>query len=465
MTIAGMSVVEILEGQQRGEFTPEEVLRAHLDRIEGEDVGAFLRLCPAASPGPGPLQGVPVALGDEVCTEGVETTAGSRILAGFVPPYQATLAAKLQGAGAAVVGKTNLTEFGMSFDMEDALCGRTQNPWRPGTTPGGAAGGAAAAVAAGQAAAAVAADTGGDVRIPASYCGLVGFTPTYGRISRYGVIQHAPSLTQVGLLARKVRDIALLLQVLAGEDPQDHTSLPGTLPDLLAEVGEPQPLRIGIAPGAYKSWAEGEVYETLERLWQETAAQLGWQLVEVDLPWLDLAQIARRLIAAAESSSTLGRYDGVRYGYRAKDAQDMRELFSRTRAEGFGQVVKGEILLGTYILGDKDHYEAYYLQALRARKLVYKSWQGLWQEVDLLLTPTTPELAGRGKTPPEIFTGPSNLAGLPAISLPCGLVDGLPVGVQLIAPAGEEGRLLRAADALEKMIDFASSRNGGGQGA
>jgi len=395
----------------------------------------------------------------------VETTAGSRILAGFVPPYQATLAAKLQGAGAAVVGKTNLTEFGMSFDMEDALCGRTQNPWRPGTTPGGAAGGAAAAVAAGQAAAAVAADTGGDVRIPASYCGLVGFTPTYGRISRYGVIQHAPSLTQVGLLARKVRDIALLLQVLAGEDPQDHTSLPGTLPDLLAEVGEPQPLRIGIAPGAYKSWAEGEVYQTLERLWQETAAQLGWQLVEVDLPWLDLAQIARRLIAAAESSSTLGRYDGVRYGYRAKDAQDMRELFSRTRAEGFGQVVKGEILLGTYILGDKDHYEAYYLQALRARKLVYKSWQGLWQEVDLLLTPTTPELAGRGKTPPEIFTGPSNLAGLPAISLPCGLVDGLPVGVQLIAPAGEEGRLLRAADALEKMIDFASSRNGGGQGA
>ena len=231
--------------------------------------------------------------------------------------------------------------------------------------------------------------------IPASYCGPVGFTPTYGRISRYGDPSTLP-LTRWGL-ARKVRDIALLLQVLAGEDPQDHTSLPGTLPDLLAEVGEPQPLRIGIAPGAYKSWAEGEVYETLERLWQETAAQLGWQLVEVDLPWLDLAQIARRLIAAVESSSTLGRYDGVRYGYRAKDAQDMRELFSRTRAEGFGQVVKGEILLGTYILGDKDHYEAYYLRPLRARKLVYKSWQGLWQEVDLLLTPTTPRACGKGE--------------------------------------------------------------------
>lgn len=465
MTIAGMSVVEILEGQQRGEFTPEEVLRAHLDRIEAEDVGAFLRLCPKGSPGKGLLQGVPVALGDEVCTEGVETTAGSRILSGFVPPYQATLVGKLEGAGAAVVGKTNLTEFGLSFAMEDALFQRTQNPWRSGTTPGGAAGGAAAAVAAGQAPAAVASDTGGDVRIPASFCGVVGFTPTYGRISRYGVIQHAPSLTQVGLLAQRVRDIALLLKVLAGEDPQDATTLPGELPDFLEKPGEAGSWRIGIAPEAYRSCAGGDVYQATEELWQRAAEELGWQLVEVDMSWLDLAQVARRLIAAAESSSSLGRYDGVRYGYRAKDAQDMRELFSRTRAEGFGEGVKGEMLLGTYILSDQAHYEAYYLQALRARNLVYKSIKDLWQQVDLILTPTTPRPAGEGETPLEIFTGPSNLGGLPAISLPCRLVGGLPVGVQLIAPAGEEGCLLRAAHVLEKMIGFASSRNGGGQRA
>ncbi|NLM94855.1 MAG: Asp-tRNA(Asn)/Glu-tRNA(Gln) amidotransferase subunit GatA [Firmicutes bacterium] len=465
MTIAGMSVIEILEGQGRGEFTPEEALQAHLDKIEGEDVGAFLRLCPKTSSGPGLLQGVPVALGDEICMEGVETTAGSRILTGFVPPYQAALVGKLQGAGAALVGKTNLTEFGMSFDMDDAVFQRTQNPWRPGTNPGGAAGGAAAAVAAGQAAAAVAADTGGDVRIPASFCGLVGFVPTYGRVSRYGVIQHAPSLTQVGLLARQVGDIALLLEVLAGEDPQDATTLPGTLSDLLAQAVEPKPLRIGIAPDIYRSFAGGDVCQAAANVWQRAAEELGWELVEVDLPWLELAQIARRLIAAAESSSTLARYDGVRYGYRAEDAQDMRELFSRTRAEGFGEVVKGEMLLGTYILGDKAHYEAYYLQALRARSVVSKSLQDLWGEVDFVLTPTTPELPGKRQAPPEIFTGPSNLAGLPAISLPCGLVDGLPVGVQLVAPAGEEGRLLRAAHVLERMIGFASSRNGGGQGA
>jgi aspartyl-tRNA(Asn)/glutamyl-tRNA(Gln) amidotransferase subunit A len=409
-----------------------------------------------------PLEGVPLALKDVLSTRGVRTTCGSRILAGFVPPYDATVVTRLAGAGAIVLGKTNMDEFAMGSSNENSGFRPVRNPWAVDRVPGGSSGGSAAAVAADLAAAALGTDTGGSVRQPAALCGVVGLRPTYGRVSRYGLIAFASSLDQIGPITKDVRDAALVLDAIAGHDPMDTTSADEPVPDYQATLdrdvrglvlGIPDEYFVrGLDPDVER--AVGEAIQVLERL--------GARTRRVSLPHTAHGVAVYYILAPAEASSNLARYDGVKYGHRATGAKDLVAMTAKTRAEGFGAEVKRRIMLGTYVLS-AGYYEAYYGKAQRVRTLIRRDFDRVFGEVDALLAPTAPTPAFRlGEIDDpltmylnDVFTIPASVAGIPAISVPCGFsAAGLPIGLQIIAKPFDEPMLLRVAHAYETATEW-----------
>jgi aspartyl-tRNA(Asn)/glutamyl-tRNA(Gln) amidotransferase subunit A len=409
-----------------------------------------------------PLAGMPVALKDNLCTRGVRTTCGSRILESFVPPYDATAVRRLREAGAVVLGKTNLDEFAMGSSTENSGFFPTRNPWDLDYVPGGSSGGSAAAVAAGEALAALGSDTGGSIRQPASLCGVVGLKPTYGRVSRYGLVAFASSLDQIGPLALDVHDCALGLQVISGHDPHDSTSVDLPVPDFAAALeGGVRGVRVGLPTEFFGEGLQPEVRQAvLDAV--RVLEGLGARVEEVHLPTLEYALPTYYLIACAEASSNLARYDGVAYGYRSPRARDLYTLYSRTRAEGFGPEVKRRIMLGTFALS-AGYYEGFYKKAQQVRTLVRRDFDRCFQEVDVLAAPTSPvagfRLGERTADPlqmylADVYTIPVNLAGLPGISVPCGFAGGLPVGLQLVGRPFDEATLLRVAHAYQQATDW-----------
>ncbi len=405
----------------------------------------------------GPLAGVPVAIKDVIVTEGLVTTAGSKILAGWVPPYDATAVARLRAAGAIVVGKTNCDEFAMGSSNENSAYRACANPWDPTRVPGGSSGGSAAAVAAGLAPLALGTDTGGSIRQPAAFCGVVGLKPTYGRVSRWGAIAFASSLDQIGPMAGTVADAALALDVICGLDPDDATSLDVAPPAAVAALGGGV---AGLTVGLPREYFEGELAPEIAvavRAAADALVAAGATLREISLPHTRHALPTYYLIAPAEASSNLARYDGVRFGHRAAGARELGDLYARTRAEGFGPEVKRRIMLGTYALR-AGYYDAYYRKAQQVRALIKRDFDEAFADVDVVLTPTTPTAAfrlGEKATPiamylADIFTLACNLAGLPGLSVPCGLTaSGLPIGAQLLGRPLDEATLIRAGEVIE----------------
>jgi aspartyl-tRNA(Asn)/glutamyl-tRNA(Gln) amidotransferase subunit A len=417
-----------------------------------------------------PLVGVPVALKDNLCTQGVPTTASSRMLETFVPPYNATVVVKLEAAGAVVVGKTNCDEFAMGSSNENSAFGPVSNPWALDRTPGGSSGGSAAAVAAGIVPLALGSDTGGSIRQPAAMCGVVGMKPTYGRVSRYGLIAFGSSLDQIGPLTRTVHDAALVLGVLAGPDPADATSAPEPIADYTASLtGDIRDLRVGVPARLLESGVDAEVAHAFKAS-LDTLASRGAALVDIELPHAQYATAVYYLVATAEASSNLARYDGVRYGFRAQiegrseaahhlSEDALRTMYARTREVGFGPEVKRRIMLGTYVLS-AGYYEAYYRKAQQVRTLILRDYDHAFERVDVVAMPTSPtpafKLGERVADPlqmylADVFTVSANLAGLPAVSVPCGFTaDHLPIGLQLTGRRFDESTLLRIADAYER---------------
>ena len=409
-----------------------------------------------------PLVGVPVAIKDNLCTAGVRTTAASRMLDGFIPPYDATAVARLEAAGAIVVGKTNCDEFAMGSSNENSAFGPTRNPWALDRIPGGSSGGSAAAVAAGMTPIALGSDTGGSIRQPAALCGVVGLKPTYGRVSRYGLIAFASSLDQIGPFARTVADAALALSVLAGADPADATSSRTPVPDYAAGLtGDLRGLRVGVPRALVETGVDPQVSTAFMQA-LDTLRERGVSLVDIDLPHASAATPVYYLVATAEASSNLARYDGVRYGYRTPaegGRTDLQTMYARTRARGFGAEVKRRIMLGTYVLS-AGYYDAYYLKAQQVRTLIRRDYDIAFEAVDAVAVPTSPTPAfalGERVDDPlqmylaDVFTVSANLAGLPAISIPCGFTaDGLPVGLQLTGPLFGEASILRIAEGYER---------------
>jgi aspartyl-tRNA(Asn)/glutamyl-tRNA(Gln) amidotransferase subunit A len=430
-----------------------------------------------------PLAGVPVALKDTLCTRGVRTTASSRVLESFVPPFDATAVARLEKAGAVVVGKTNCDEFAMGSSTENSAFGPTRNPWAPDRIPGGSSGGSAVAVAAGMAGFALGSDTGGSIRQPAALCGVVGLKPTYGRVSRYGLLAYGSSLDQIGPLTRTVSDAAIALSVIAGADAADATSAPEPVPDYAAGLtGDVRGARIGVPSRLLESGVDPEVSHALKTALDALVAR-GAVLEDIELPNAGSAIPVYYLVATAEASSNLARYDGVRYGFRApapnrdpggrrgsgsrdgagvegaSDEDDVRTMYRRTRALGFGPEVKRRIMLGTYVLS-AGYYDAYYLKAQQVRTLIRQDYDEAFARVDVVAMPTSPTAAfriGERVDDPlqmylgDVFTVSANLAGLPAVSVPCGFTSaGLPIGMQLTGRMFEEAAVLRIADAYER---------------
>ena len=408
------------------------------------------------------LDGIPVAIKDNMVQTGELTTCSSRILEGFVSPYTATAVARLEQAGAVVIGRTNMDEFAMGSSTEHSCAGPTRNPWRLAHTPGGSSGGSAAAVAAGIVPAALGSDTGGSIRQPASFCGVVGIKPTYGRVSRWGLVAFASSLDQIGVFARSAADAASLLELISGHDPYDSTSLPEPAPALRAALdGDVSGLVVGLPKECFV--AEGVDPEVLAAV-NAAVAELeraGAKLREISLPHTKYAIATYYLIATAEASSNLARFDGVRYGRRARGARSLAEMYERTRSEGFGAEVQRRILLGTYVLS-AGYYDAYYRKAQQVRTLLRGDFERAFGACDVIVTPTSPEVAfelGAKTSDPlsmylsDIYTVSANLAGIPGVSIPCGQARGLPVGLQLLGPALGEAVLLRVADAFERRTE------------
>ncbi|MCA9522572.1 MAG: Asp-tRNA(Asn)/Glu-tRNA(Gln) amidotransferase subunit GatA [Myxococcales bacterium] len=462
-----------------GETTPEALVDEALRRIESGDseLGAFLHLASEQARkrasdstlryragNARPLEGIPIALKDVICTAEMPTTCASRLLDGYRPPYSATVVERLEGAGAIIVGKVNNDEFAMGSSTENSGYQLTRNPWDPSRTPGGSSGGSAAAVAARFVPAALGTDTGGSIRQPASFCGIVGLKPTYGRVSRYGLVAYASSLDQIGPLASSAEDCAEILQIVAGGDPRDSTCVTHPVPSYLAELGQPLAgLRLGL-PREY--WGEGLAPDVASsaRGALEVYRELGAELVELELPHTEYAVAAYYLVATAEASSNLARFDGVRYGVRkSAEGGSLLEMYKATRHDGFGSEVKRRIMLGTYALS-AGYYDAYYLKALKVRSLIRDDFLRAFARCDAIVGPTMPDVAfpiGAYVDDPlqmyltDIFTVTANLAGLPAISFPCGVGGGgLPVGLQLIAPAFAESLLLRAVHRYQQATDW-----------
>jgi aspartyl-tRNA(Asn)/glutamyl-tRNA(Gln) amidotransferase subunit A len=472
--LAALPAHELAARFRRGEATPTAAAEAYLARVEALDahVKAYLTvtrdtaLAQAAEADArfragrprGPLDGVPVALKDVMCTAGIRTTAGSRILEGYVPPYDATVTRRLREAGAVLLGKLNLDEFAMGSSTENSGFFTTQNPWDLSRVPGGSSGGATAAVAADLACITLGTDTGGSIRQPAAFCGIVGVKPTYGRVSRYGLIAFASSLDQIGPCAKDVEDAALMLQAVAGHDPLDSTSVDVPVPDYLAGLrAGARGLRIGVPREYFVEGLDPEVGAAVERA-IGVLEGLGASIEPISLPHTQYGLAAYYLIAPAEASSNLARYDGVKYGLRAPGARDIVEMTSRTRVQGFGAEVKRRVMLGTYALS-AGYYDAYYGRAQRVRTLVRRDFEQAFARVDLIAAPTTPGVAFvmGAKADPlqmylnDVFTIPANLAGISGISVPAGFTaDGLPIGLQLIGPAFGEATVLRGAHAYEQ---------------
>ena len=464
---------------ESGDVSCREVVSASLERIARLDrgLGAFLRLRPDAAlaearaaddarkagKARSRLHGLPIAVKDIFASRDFETTCGSRILAGFRAPYDATVLERLRSAGLVVVGSTNMDEFAMGSSTENSALAKTRNPWDPMRVPGGSSGGSAAAVAARLVPAALGTDTGGSIRQPAALSGVVGLKPTYGRVSRYGLVAFASSLDQIGPITRSAADAALLLGAIAGHDPRDATSYPEPAPNFLAALsGEISGLRIGLPRGFFDG--AGADPETMARAREalETLQGLGAKTVDVELPHSAHGIATYYLICTAEASSNLSRYDGVRYGFRAASST-LDEMYERTRSEGFGAEVKKRILLGTYVLS-AGYYDAYYRKAQQVRTLIRGDFERAFEACDVIATPTTPGPAwklGELVDDPlqmylaDVYTVTANLAGLPGLSMPCGFTSsGLPVGLQLIGRPLDESTVLRAGDAFQRHTDF-----------
>jgi aspartyl-tRNA(Asn)/glutamyl-tRNA(Gln) amidotransferase subunit A len=414
---------------------------------------------------PGPLAGLPVALKDVLCLAGHPTTCGSRILENFLPPYDATVIRRLKEAGAVILGKTNMDEFAMGSSTENSAFEKTRNPWDLGRVPGGSSGGSAAAVAADMVPVSLGSDTGGSIRQPAAFCGIPGLKPTYGRVSRFGLVAFASSLDQVGPFGKTVEDLARVLSVISGQDRRDSTSAGVPVPEYAGQLSAPLgALRLGVPKEYFPAGLDAEIGGAVRTLLTR-AEGLGARVVEISLPHTDYSIPTYYILATAEASSNLARYDGVRYGYRAKGAKDLGEMYRRSRSEGFGGEVKRRIMLGTYVLSS-GYYDAYYLKAQRVRTLLKNDFDEAFKKVDLIVTPTTPSTAfrfGEKTDDPlqmylsDIFTATINLVGIPALSLPCGIAtNGLPIGAQIIGPAFSEARLFQVAAALESELDFRS---------
>ena len=473
MELYECSAHQLHELYRKGEASPVEILELHEERIRrwDPDLGCYLHLLEddalamarasekryREGTALGPFDGVPVAVKDNMCVRGHRATAGSRILENYVATYDAHVVERLAAAGAVIIGKTNLDEFAMGSSNENSAFGPVHNPWDLDTVPGGSSGGSAAAVSAGEVVWALGTDTGGSVRQPAALTGVVGLKPTYGRISRYGLIAFASSLDTVGTFTRSVRDAAVMLTAIAGRDHRDATSLADEPGDYLAGIDRGvQGLRVGVIRDAFGEGVQPDVAASVRAAVDRLAA-LGAEVSEVDLPHAEYALSAYYLIAPSEASSNLARYDGVRYGLREEGDDSIAMMFA-TRGAGFGPEVKRRIMLGTYALS-AGYYEAYYGQAQKVRTLIIQDYAAAFAGVDVLVSPTSPTTAfriGEKADDPmamylnDIFTIPANLAGVPAISVPCGLdAGGLPIGLQITAPALDEATLFRAASALE----------------
>jgi len=470
-----MTISELGRRMGKGEISPLEVCDAALAQIEKRDgdVKAFLSLDADKVRAEArkkndetlgrTLHGIPIAIKDNMCIEGTHTTCGSKILGTYHPPYTATVVERLQGAGAIVIGKTNLDEFAMGSSTENSAFGPTRNPWDISRAPGGSSGGSAAAVAAGMAATALGSDTGGSIRQPASFCGVVGMKPTYGRVSRYGLVAFASSLDQIGPFTRSVEDMAIVLNVICGKDARDATSASQPVPDFTKGLGAGvKGLRIGVPFSFLGEHIDASVRASFDNLVASLERE-GATITEIDLPHAKHGLAAYYVIANAEASANLARFDGIRYGHRSARAKSLDDVYMQTREEGFGREVKRRVLLGTYVLS-AGYYDAYYRRAQQVRTLIIRDFVRAYETCDVVLLPTAPTPAfklGEKTEDPilmylnDIFTIPVNLAGLPGISVPCGLSPaGLPIGAQLIGRAFDETTLLRAAAGIERVSDF-----------
>jgi aspartyl-tRNA(Asn)/glutamyl-tRNA(Gln) amidotransferase subunit A len=471
------TVAQLSLGLQQRQYSATELARSLLQRIESaqHSLNAFIsietesalaaaaaadrRLAAGGAP---PLTGVPIAHKDIFCAAGSRTTCGSKILANFISPYDATVVARLRAAGVVVLGKTNMDEFAMGSSNESSYFGPVRNPWDLSRVPGGSSGGSAAAVAARLVPAATGTDTGGSIRQPAALCGVTGIKPTYGRVSRYGMIAFASSLDQAGVIARSAEDAALLLGAMAGFDARDSTSVEQAVPDYHADLERPLAgLRIGLLKEFFDQGLDPAI-EACLRTALEVLRREGATLSEVSLPNLPLSVPTYYVVAPAECSSNLARFDGVRFGHRCENPRDLRDLYERSRGEGFGAEVKRRIMTGTYVLS-AGYYDAYYLKAQRVRQLIADDFARAFAAVDVLIGPTTPtaafELGTKTSDPVtmylnDIYTIGANLAGLPALSVPCGFANALPVGMQIIGAHFAEGRLLNVAHRYQRQTDW-----------
>ncbi|KAF0809281.1 glutamyl-tRNA(Gln) amidotransferase subunit A [Alcanivorax sp. S71-1-4] len=471
------TLTELQAGLARGDYSARELAEHFIKRIQSLDpeLNSFISItaeqalaqadaadAARARGEAGPLNGLPIAHKDIFCTRGVRTSCGSRMLDNFNAPYDATVVEKLQAGGAVVLGKTNMDEFAMGSSNETSYYGPVKNPWDLTRVPGGSSGGSAAAVAARLVPAATGTDTGGSIRQPAALTGITGLKPTYGRVSRWGMIAFASSLDQAGPMATSAADCALLLSAMAGHDPRDSTCVDRPVDNYSADLDKPLTgLRIGLPKEFFPATLDGRIADSTHAALRELEKQ-GATLVDISLPSVDLSVPAYYVIAPAEASSNLSRFDGVRYGYRCNDPQDLEDMFKRSRSEGFGAEVKRRILVGTYALSH-GYYDAYYLKAQKVRRLISDDFVRAFEQVDVIMGPTSPELAfglGAKSDDPvtmymaDVFTIAVNLAGLPALSMPAGVIDGLPVGVQVIGNYFREGQILNVAHRFQQATDW-----------
>jgi aspartyl-tRNA(Asn)/glutamyl-tRNA(Gln) amidotransferase subunit A len=480
MSIHKLSLCELQRQFTAGEVTAAEIVRAYFLRIGQVEpkVKAFVTLTKDSAMAQAealdqklkgwrktqPLTGMPLAIKDNMCTEGVPTTCSSRMLQQFVPPYDATVIAKLREQDYILLGKTNLDEFAMGSSTENSAYGPSRNPWNLHCVPGGSSGGSAAAVAADECVASLGSDTGGSIRQPAAFCGVVGLKPTYGLVSRYGLIAFASSLDQIGPITKDVSDAAFLLGAIAGHDSMDSTSADRPVPDYMKALKKKdlKKLKVGVPREFFAEGLDPEVEQAVRAAIEELKS-LGGEIKEIQLPRTDAAVAVYYMVATAEASSNLARFDGVKFGLRAKETRDLLDLYMKTRQEGFGPEVKRRIMLGTYALS-AGYYDAYYGKAQAVRTLICQDFEEAFKEVDVIATPVTPtpafKLGEKSEDPlqmylSDIFTISVNLAGLPAIALPCGFSKaGLPIGLQLIGRAFEEETMLRAAHAYEQSTQW-----------
>jgi len=468
MNLYEYTASQLLELIKHKKTTPGEILDSIRQRIKSTNKkinGYVLINSEPVRPTSinGKLSGVPIAVKDNICVEGEKTTCASKILQGFIPPYDATVIKKLRQAGAILLGKTNMDEFAFGSSCETSAYGPTFNPWNLKHVPGGSSGGSAAVVSAGQAAMALGSDTGGSIRQPAAFCGVVGLKPTYGRVSRYGLIAFASSLDQIGPITKDVRDAALLLNVIAGHDEKDSTSADIEVPDYTKSlVKDVKGLRIGIPRECFKKGVDREVEQNFRQA-IKLFEGLGAKSEEISLPYLDYAISCYYIVAPAEASSNLARFDGVQYGLRADFPNDLNQMYEQTREIGFGSEAKRRIILGTYVLSS-GYYDAYYLKALKVRTLIKEDFERIFKKYDCIITPTSPTAAfkiGEKINDPlrmylsDVFSASIHLAGIPAISIPCGFTEkNLPLGLQIIAKAFSEQTLFRAAYTFEQSTDY-----------